>query len=188
VYDRFFTERMEKFVDRTPTGLAWRTGMVNGSQTMLEQFERVERIRQAFFTPGSKSPELRFSIRLSNVDASATRFYLNVDGQQFEGRPGGDSNAPAVWPGIDKAGGRAVAVFEDRMAAPDRASNIGGPWAWFRLIDQTIARAPTSQETEPETTLQVQTKFHKATVTIEASSAASNPFASRDWRQFRCEP
>src|SRR5262249_22238802 len=68
LYDRFFTERIEKFVDRSESRLAWRVGMIDGSQAMLDQFERVERIRQMFFTPGSKSPELRFSIRLSNVD------------------------------------------------------------------------------------------------------------------------
>jgi type VI secretion system protein ImpL len=140
-----------------------------------------------FFTPGSKSPEVRFSVRISNVDPSATRFYLNVDGQQFEARPGNDSNAPAVWPGTDK-GGRAIAAFEDRTVAPDRPHTIGGQWAWFHMIDETIARASTAVNTDLETMLQVQTKFHKATVTIEASSAASNPFGSNDWRKFRCEP
>jgi type VI secretion system protein ImpL len=189
LYDKFFSEKLDPLVDRTPARWSWRPGSVNASPGLLEQFERVERIRQMFFSPGSKTPEIRFSVRLSNVDPSAIRFYLNIDGQQFEAKPGADSNAPAVWPGADKdKGARAVTVFEDRTAAPDRKHTIGGQWALFRLIDDTIARAPTAVDSDLETMLQVQTKFHKATVTIEASSAASNPFASRDWRQFRCEP
>ena len=34
------------------------------------QFERAERIRQMFFSPGSKTPELDFDLRLSNLDAA----------------------------------------------------------------------------------------------------------------------
>jgi type VI secretion system protein ImpL len=180
---------MEKFVDRTESRLTWRTGMVNGSQNMLDQFERAERIRQMFFSPGSKTPEIRFAVRLSNVDASATRFYLNIDGQQLEAAPGRDTNTPVVWPGADKdKGARAIAVFEDRTAAPDRADTIGGQWAWFHLIDGRLARGTTALDSDLETTLLVQTRFHKATVVIEASSAASNPFGLGDWRKFRCEP
>jgi hypothetical protein len=36
--------------------------------------------------------------------------------------------------------------------------------------------------------LRIQTGHHQALVTIEAPNAASNPFAARDWRLFRCEP
>ena len=92
-----------------------------------------------------------------------------------------------MWPGPEKRG-FAIGTFEDRMAAPEQARGFDGPWAWFRLIDATIARAPTSPDTDLETVLRFQTKYHQAQVTIEASNAGSNPFAARDWRQFRCEP
>jgi type VI secretion system protein ImpL len=188
LFDKFFTERLEQLVDRSQARWAWRAGSVDASrsQAMLDQFERVERIRQMFFNPGSKTPELNFSLKLSNVDPSATRFYVNIDGQQFEARPGSESRTPAVWPGPDKRGS-GIAVFEDRMAAPDRVGQYGGSWGWFHLIDATIARAPTELDTDLETVLRIESKFHKATVTIEASSGATNPFASHDWRQFRCE-
>jgi type VI secretion system protein ImpL len=187
LYERFFAANVEKFVDRTQSRLTWRPGMVDASPSMLAQFDRVERIRQMFFNPGSKTPELNFSVRLSNVDPSATRFYVNIDGQQFEARPGAESRTPAQWPGADKKG-MGIAVFEDRMAAPDRIANFGGSWGLFRLVDAHIARAATATETDLETVLRVESKFHKAMVTIEASSAATNPFASTEWRKFRCEP
>ena len=189
LYDKFFMERLDPLVDRSAARWSWRAGSVDPSQSqaILDQFERVERIRQMFFSPGSKTPELNFSVKLSNVDPSAIRFYINIDGQQFDAKPGSESRNPAVWPGPDKRGS-GLAVFEDRTAAPDRFAQFGGPWGWFRLIDATIARAPTSFDTDLETTLRIESKFHKATVTVEASNAANNAFASHEWRQFRCEP
>ena len=130
---------------------------------------------------------LNFAVRVSNVDPTATRFYVNIDGQQLEARPGNDSRTPVQWPGTDKRG-IGVAVFEDRMMAPDRVANIGGPWALFRLVDDHIARAGTAADSDLETVLRIETKFHKALVTIEASSGTTNPFASTEWRKFRCEP
>jgi type VI secretion system protein ImpL len=186
LYDKFFAERVENLTDRTQSNLVWRPGMGAASPAMLAQFERVERIRQMFFNPGSKTPELNFSIRLSGVDPSATRFYVNIDGQQFEARPGSDSRTPMQWPGTDKRG-IGIAVFDDRITAPDRVANIGGPWALFRLVDAHIARAGTAADSDLETVLRIETKFHKALVAIEASSGTTNPFASTGWRQFRCE-
>ena len=187
LYDKFFAERVEPLVDRTQSNLVWRPGMGAPSPGMLAQFERVERLRQMFFNPGSKTPELNFAVRVSNVDPTATRFYVNIDGQQLEARPGNDSRTPVQWPGADKRG-IGVAVFEDRMMAPDRVANIGGPWALFRLVDDHIARAGTAADSDLETVLRIETKFHKALVTIEASSGTTNPFASIEWRKFRCEP
>jgi type VI secretion system protein ImpL len=187
LYDRFFMERLDQLVDRSQPRWAWRPGSVDASERILDQFHRAERIRQMFFGPGSKTPELNFVLRLSSLDADATRFYVNIDGQRFETRPGSESSSPANWPGPEKRG-FAIAVFEDRMAAPEPSRRFDGPWAWFKLIDAAIARAPTSPETDLETVLRFQTKYHSAQVAIEASNAGSNPFAERDWRQFRCEP
>ena len=81
-------------------GLA--SGVGEPSAGMLAQFERAERIRQMFFSPGSKMPELGFTVRLSNLDPPATRFYVNIDGQSLEIKPGAESRSPVAWPGPDK--------------------------------------------------------------------------------------
>ena len=127
-------------------------------------------------------------VRLSNLDASATRFYVNIDGQRFETKPGADSRSPVVWPGPEKRG-FAFATFEDRVAAPEQVKGFEGPWGLFKLVD--VARLPPVQaqpDSDSTTVLRFQNKYHQAQVTIEEPNAASNPFAARDWRQFTCEP
>jgi type VI secretion system protein ImpL len=188
LYDRFFAENLDKLVDRSQRRWAWREGSVHPSAALLPQFERAERIRQMFFSPGAKLPEVNFTVRLSNLDPSATRFFVYIDGQRFETVPGAESRSPAVWPGRDRRG-PAYATFEDRTAAPEQVKGFEGSWAWFRLIDATtLPHAQGQPEMELFSVLRFQTKYHQAQITIEASSAASNPFAASDWRQFTCEP
>jgi type VI secretion system protein ImpL len=186
LYDKFFTDKLDKLVDRLQRPWTWRPDSVKPSPRWLPQFERAEGIRQMFFSPGSKTPELGFTLRLSNLDPSATRFYVYIDGQRFDVKPGAESRSPVVWPGPEKRG-IAYATFEDRVAAPEQAKGFDGPWAWFKLIDAT--RLPSAQsDTDLVSVLRFQTKHHQAQVTIEASNATSNPFGARDWRQFTCEP
>ena len=187
LYDKFFTARIDKLVDTSQRPWAWRSDSVEPSSGLLAQFERAERIRQMFFSPGSKMPELGFNVRLSNLDTASTRFYVYIDGQRFDLKPGADSRGPVVWPGPEKRG-TAFATFEDRIAAPEQALGFEGPWALFHLVD--AARTSTAQaqpDTDLSSVLSVHTRFHRAQITIEASNATSNPFASRDWRQFTCE-
>jgi type VI secretion system protein ImpL len=187
VYDKFFTDKLDKLVDRSKRPWAWRPESVEPSILMLDQFERAERIREMFFSPGSKMPELAFTVKLSNLDPAATRFYLNIDGYEFDVKPGAESRGPVMWPGKEKRS-FAFAAFEDRVAAPDRIG-LDGPWAWFRLIDAAKAQPEQAQpETDLISVLHIQTRYHRAVVTIEASNAINNPFAAHDWRQFKCGP
>jgi type VI secretion system protein ImpL len=186
LFDKFFTDNIEKLVDRTQRPWTWRPESVQPSAGMLAQFERADHIRQMFFNPGAKTPELTFMARTSNLDAAAARFYLNIDNQVSAIKPGGETMMPMVWPGPDKRS-FAVAIFEDKTAAPEAAKEFEGPWALFQLID--AAKAPSaSPETELESTLHFQTAYHKAQVTLQATNSTSNPFGSREWRKFSCEP
>jgi type VI secretion system protein ImpL len=190
VYDKFFTSHLDKLVDTSQRPYTWRRESVTPPPGMLLQFERAERIRQMFFTTGSKSPEVGFMLRLSNLDAAASRFYVNIDGQQSEIRSGtAETMVPMTWPGQDKRGGRVVVTFEDKVAPAEAAHSFAGPWAWFRLIDVgRLAPDPAQPDTALNTTLRFQTKFHQVQATVVASNPARNPFGSTDWRQFTCEP
>ena len=84
LFDKFFTDNLDKLVDTSQRPWTWRRESVTPPPAMLAQFERAERIRQMFFSTGSKTPEVGFMLRLSNLDAAASRFYVNIDGQQSE--------------------------------------------------------------------------------------------------------
>jgi type VI secretion system protein ImpL len=187
LYDKFFTDNLDKLVDTSLRPWAWRPESVEPSPGMLPQFERAARIREMFFSPGTKTPALAFTVKLSNLDTAASRFYINIDGHEFDVKPGAERRGQVVWPGTQK-GSFAVAAFEDPVAAPEKFG-FDGPWAWFRLVD--AAKAP-SEGAQPDadlvSVLRIQSRYHQALITIEAPNATSNPFATREWRLFRCEP
>ena len=65
----------------------------------------------------------------------------------------------------------------------DPTQSRGGPWAWFRLIDETRTAAPDPQRV----LLNLHNVHHTIRATVEPASAAGNPFTSGAWRQFTCE-
>jgi type VI secretion system protein ImpL len=187
LYDKFFTEQLDKLVDTLSTPWTWRAAPMSSSPDLLPQFQRVERIRRMFFANGSKSPELNFTLTLSSLDKDATRFYLELNGQRYDVKPGAAGGSPAVWPGQGKTG-YVYAAFEDRVAAPERINPFQGPWALLKLVDVTRQPpVPGQSDGDLASTLHFSTKYHQAQVTIEAPNTASNPFAASDWRQFTCD-
>ena len=113
VFDSFFTEHLQPLVNTTRQPWTWRAdasgASVGGSLAMLRRFESAQRIRDMYFRPGSQALELRFTVTPAELDAGATRFVLEVDGQSFDYRHGPERNFAATWPGPNPgpaAGGR----------------------------------------------------------------------------------
>jgi type VI secretion system protein ImpL len=182
VFDTFFRTNLIDHVDTSRNPWAWRTdvsGMqVGGSRAMLNQFQAAERLREAFFRPGSQMPELRFTLTPTELDATTTRFLLEMDGQTLEYRHGPERNWPAQWPGPNP--GTAAATFEVRSGGRPNLV-FEGPWAWFRLIDA----GRLDRDTDVRYILSLQAGGQQGRVRIEAASIR-NPYGRRDWQQFRC--
>jgi type VI secretion system protein ImpL len=145
---------------------------------MLRQVEAAHRIREAFFPAGSNAPDVRFTAMLENLDRSARRFVLQVDGQNADDRQGPQRRWPFKWPASDP--GTAAATFEDRSGAWPTQS-FGGPWAFFRLLDL----GQMQRETPLRAALNFQQGNYRTRVLIEASSIR-NPFTDREWQRFSC--
>jgi type VI secretion system protein ImpL len=183
VFDRFFKNEIEPLVDTSRAPWTWRTdqsGVSVGTSTfMLRQFESAQRIRDMFFRPGGQEAEVRFRVTPTELDADATRFLLEVDGQNFEYRHGPERSAPASWPG--QSAGPAAVTFEMRAGGRPNAA-FQGAWAWFRLLDN----ARLSRETEVRYDVTFAKDGHEAQVRLDAASIR-NPFNDKDTlRQFRC--
>jgi type VI secretion system protein ImpL len=180
LFDKFLTDNMlDKQIDMSGPQWGLLPGSVRLSQSVLDQFQAARRLRDMFFTKGSQTPALAFSVTLGNLDPTAKRFVLRIDGQISEATPGAAKLFQLKWPG--PISGEAVATFEERYLDPPTVTH-SGPWAWFRLIDDTV-----QPSTDPRRTLlHVRGAFHQVQITVEPSSALNNPFATRDWRQFSC--
>ena len=84
LFDKFFTEHLEKQVDTTGPAWRWRPGSVNLPDGLLDQFQEARRIRDMFFPPGAKMPDVRFFVTFGNLDAAAQRAVLQIDGQTLD--------------------------------------------------------------------------------------------------------
>ena len=181
IFDQFFKENLAALVDTTRSPWVWRaggSGPAGASTGMLKQFEAVQQIRELYFGPGGQSPEQKFTLTPGDLDAAATRFTLEMDGQTLDYRHGPVRSMPAKWPGPSP--GAAAATFEDSTGARPNLA-FQGPWAWFRLLDAATLRA----ETDVRFDAAFQNGGHQATVIIEASSIR-NPYQKSPVHQFRC--
>ena len=177
LFDKFFADHLEKQVDMSGPEWRWRPGSVRPSRRLLDQFQEARRVRDMFFAPGSKTPEVKFFVTFSDLDSDAQRAVLQIDGQDLDDK---HLKQPVSWPG--QVSGHAASWFESRYFDPPKT--YGGPWAWFRLIDDTRAGAPDSQQ---RIVLQIRSRYHRVRVTVEPSRASDNPFATGTWRHFSCE-
>jgi len=181
IFDVFFKENLAPLVDVTRSPWVWRaggSGPAGASSAMLRQFEQVQQIRDRYFGTSGQTPEQQFNMTPGELDAAATRFTLEVDGQSLDYRHGPIRSLPAKWPG--PAPGAASAVFEDGAGAHPNLS-FQGPWAWFRLLDAAAMHS----DSDVRFTATFQVGGHRGGVIIEPNSIR-NPYQASVLRQFRC--
>jgi type VI secretion system protein ImpL len=179
LFDKFFAEHLEKHVNTTRSPWTWREGAIHSSHDLLTQFEAVSRLRDMFFPAGSKSPEVNLFVSITDLDAAATRFVIEIDGQRSDNEHEPPTRRGVKWPGDQS--GRIETAFEGKHYYEPR--RLGGPWALFRLIDHSAVGSPDAQQ---RLRLSIREGPHRATVTIEAARATNNPFATKTWRHFSC--
>jgi type VI secretion system protein ImpL len=178
VFDTFFKENLAALVDTSGAHWRWREGAAAGPPGLLEQFQRVQRIRDVYFAPGGRGPEAKFSLLADSLDGSVTRFTLSVDGQPFEYRYESPKSRPMSWPGTT---GEASFAFEDRSGRPIPGPSFQGPWAWFRLLAQEHIERDT--ETRFKVTFSAGGKTMRV---IMETASVRNPFARNELAGFRC--
>jgi type VI secretion system protein ImpL len=183
VFENFFKSSLENLVDTTRAQWTWRTDAtgksVGGSQAMLRQFQLAQRIRESFFRMGSQTPEVMFALEAFELDAASARFRIELDGVDAATyNHGPPVRKTATWPGKDA--NLAAATFEERAGGRPNIV-FRGPWAWFRLVNA----GQLQRESDVQYVIGFQAGGHQARVKLEAQSIL-NPYAARDWQQFRC--
>jgi type VI secretion system protein ImpL len=181
IFDKFFNDNLAPLVDSSRSPWVWRaggSGPAGASSSMLRQFELVQGIREHYFGSSGQLPEQQFTLTPGELDASAARLTLQVDGQSVEYRHGPIQSLPARWPGPSP--GSASVTFEDASGARPNLT-FEGPWAWFRLLDAASVRS----ESDVRFTATFQSGGHKGSVIIEPISIR-NPYQGSLIRQFRC--
>jgi type VI secretion system protein ImpL len=182
--DKFFDHYLAEIVDTTAA--TWKlkpkvAASISVSNASLKQIQRAKSIQSSFFAGGGATPSISFELRPVRMDPVTTNFMLNVNGQSTNYSHGPLFNQSFVWPG--DAGLSQVQMQFSPLSSSGRSGlTLDGPWAFFRLLDQ-------SDMTPSATPEKFQAKFQLDDRWVEyeiRANSAFNPFNLPELRQFRC--
>lgn len=178
--DSFFSENLSPLVDTSGKTWKWLGNGIGSSAEVLAEFQRAAVIREAFFLSGNKMPLVEFELTPERLDANARQFLIDLGGQIVDYRHGPPKSQMLQWPS-PIAPGRVRMVFVDLLdARPTRS--FSGPWAWFRLLDDTEIIETNQSELFK---LIISLAGHTADFELRAVSVR-NPFKLQELRGFRC--
>jgi len=184
ISDTFFSEYLADYVDTSQSPWQVRTSgavPIEISGEALRQFERANAIKETFFRGGGDTPSVRFEMRPIGMDATISKFSLNLAGKTIAYSFGPQITEYLEWPGPDQ---NAEVRIEMSPPAPGGASMLRerGPWAWFRVLD----KANISPAQQPEH-FQVEFRIGDRSAAYELiARSAYNPFRFDELERFRC--
>jgi type VI secretion system protein ImpL len=181
-FDDFFQKNLAQLVDTSTRPWSPRqhgAGKIQVSAGTMQQFERAQAIRDAFFPRGGQM-SLRLEFVPYDMDPTITKFTLDVDGQLVEWAFGPKIPKTVVWPG--PRGSNQVRLTLLPTGPGGSGMVIDGPWALFRMFDKMQVNRLNSSE-RFRVTFSVEGR--KATFDVTAASV-QNPFAMREMREFHC--
>ncbi len=151
-------------------------------------FRRAQAIRDAFFRDGGRALGTRLEFRLIDLDAGASEFTLDVDGQVLRFKRGATQPQSIDWLTLGGSTGQngqsGPAGRVHILLAPSAGSGytFNGPWALLRLLD----RARVERGASPERAL-VSFDIEGRKARFEVRSAGPhNPLLRQDLEPFAC--
>ncbi|WP_038824902.1 type VI secretion IcmF C-terminal domain-containing protein, partial [Pseudomonas aeruginosa] len=139
VMDSYFRQYLQPYVDTSASTWRWQPGAAQKlgiNPGVLHTFQRAAAIRDAFFRSGGMQPAVRFELKPVTMDAAISQFILDLDGQQLTYDHGPSRPVAMQWPSANGLG-----VVRLTVTPPPSSGRSGltleGPWAWFRLLDQS---------------------------------------------------
>lgn len=178
--DQFFSSQLRPFV--AVQGTAWRPQQYMGTEPPVTAadvavFQRIDRIRNAFFTFG-QTPRVTFLIRPVSADAETKKATMDLGGLPISYQS--DQPQPPKmfeWPG--PSGMTNTQVTFDPPAGAGSPNFATGPWALFRLFAKARRTG-----TEEQFTLTFSQGNRQVAFEIQAGS--NNPFSPALFASFRC--
>ena len=148
-------------------------------------FRRAQTIREAFFRDGGRVLGTRLEFRLLELDAGASEFTLDVDGQVLRFKRGAQQAQSIDWLTLGGASGKGSNAGRVHvLLAPSTGSGytFNGPWALLRLLD----RARVERGASPDRAL-VSFDIEGRKARFEVRSAGThNPLLRQDLEPFAC--
>ena len=181
VMDQFFKTHMESFVDKTRRN--WRVISQNNqtvgiSSSTLKQFQNAAKIRDVFFQSGGALPKVQFELKPIFLDAKASKFWINLEGQQTNYRHGPTRASRFSWPGNSPG---LVRFGFETLDGKQLSGSEEGAWAWFKLLD----KMKVSQSSTNAHVITFELSGFTAKYELRANSVI-NPFSFAELTDFQC--
>jgi type VI secretion system protein ImpL len=177
VMDNYFRKYLQPYVNTSTTTWSWQPGAAQKlgiSPGVLQTFQRAANIRDAFFRSGGTQPTVRFELKPVAMDASITQFLLDLDGQQLSYDHGPSRPVAMQWPNPGSIGVVRLSIMPP-SASGRSGVTLDGPWAWFRLLEQSDLTAGNSPDR-----FNLRLRVDGASISYELrANSAFNPFKSR---------
>jgi len=180
--DRFFQRNLAPFADTSTRTWAFRRADGRPEPAAsLQQFQRAQSIRDAFFRDGGRTLGVRLEFRLLEMDPGVSQFSLDVDGQLMRFRRDTKSALSVQWPG---PGGAQRVVINMATGAGGAGSEytFDGPWALFQMFNR-VRVTPGPSPDRVQVVFDVEGR--KARFEIK-SAAPLNPIRLPELEQFQC--
>ncbi|WP_404937911.1 type VI secretion system membrane subunit TssM [Pseudomonas sp. JDS08PS003] len=178
VMDNYFRKYLQPYVNTSTPTWSWQPGAAQKlgiSPGVLQTFQRASNIRDAFFrSSGGTQPAVRFELKPVAMDANISQFLLDLDGQQLSYDHGPSRPVAMQWPNPGSIGVVRLSIMPP-SATGRSGITLDGPWAWFRLLEQSDLTATNSPDR-----FNLRLRVDGASISYELrASSAFNPFKSR---------
>jgi type VI secretion system protein ImpL len=188
--DTYFRTEMARFVDQTRSPWQWTAeGRLLGlSVAPLQFFEKVHRIRRAYFPNGLPNPQVNVGFLPKAFPAGSTAARISIGGQteqfdaaQFQGRQ-------LAWPGSQPANGALVAISVGGATAELGTEAVfaeAGDWGFFKLLDQA-ASEPRLLGAGDRARVEFRIQGYPFLVELSLGSSVNPLSIAEDLKGFRC--
>lgn len=178
--DRYFSEYLAPHVERTPNGLAWRTdsplaGRLN--LATLRQFERAEKIRQAFFAGGAAQPQVEIAVTHVESHPSVRSASLLINDTRIDTIPR-EAPKTVVWPGTGRA---TVLQLSPAQGSQNSIGFTGSSWTIIPFLNAASARSTRGDTTRATFIVGGRNITYDFTI-----NALVNPFTMPELSEFEC--
>ena len=136
--DKFYQENLKPFID---VRNKWSNRVVDNyslglSAKTISQIRAAQEIKKIFFAGSPEKPSLTFQLKPYTMDKRDARFILEIGNKQLTYSHGPKFWKTVQWIGDDEHN-RVRVIFED-LGDIQHTKTYEGPWAWFRLQDQSV--------------------------------------------------
>jgi type VI secretion system protein ImpL len=178
--DKFFNDYLARFVNTRKSPWTFKRN-IGLDASVLDTFQRAQKIRKAFFEPGSRTLKVEFGLKPVFLDRHVSHFMFEVDGQELSYRHGPTRTKQFVWPGETEQLQTRM-IFTPPNGGLPVNTTFDGAWSWFRLLDDAAKSRP---KTKKDKILHLASQGNNARIELLPNSVIS-PFWNRDLEKFRC--